>query len=103
MDTWADTFISQIREDLTEKITTLDEIWAIMIFSPERQSVAEAAARVAEKIIKEKDDLILELKTRISVLDEEAIDQQQELVRRREKIDELLQQLKLKTPICDNI
>ena len=94
-----DWFISQIREDLTEKITTLDEIWAIMIFSPERQSVAEAAARVAEKLIQEKDEIILELKTRISVLEEEAKDQQQELARRREIIDEL----KLKTPICDNI
>jgi hypothetical protein len=100
---WANSFISQIRDDLTEKITTLDEIWAIMIFSPERQSVAEAAARVAHKIIQEKDDLIQDLKTRISVLEEEALDQQQELVRRREKIDELLQQLKLKTPVCDNI
>jgi len=97
MDT--DWFISQIREDLTEKITTLDEIWAIMIFSSERQSVAEAAARVAQKLIQEKDALILELKTRISVLEEEANDQQQELARRREKIHEL----KLKTPICDNI
>ena len=73
-----DWFITQIRNDLTEKITTLDEIWAIMIFSPERQSVAEAAARVAEKIIHEKDELIqsykneiLELNARISVLEAE--------------------------------
>lgn len=73
-----DWFITQIRNDLTEKITTLDEIWDIMIFSPERQSVADAAARVAEKIIHEKDELIqsykneiLELNARISVLEAE--------------------------------
>jgi hypothetical protein len=67
---WSYWFITQIREDLTEKITTLDEIWAIMIFSPERQSVAEAAARVAEKIIKEKDQEIAELREQLERLRE---------------------------------
>jgi hypothetical protein len=62
---WSYWFITQIREDLTEKITTLDEIWAIMIFSPERQSVAEAAARVAEKIVKEKDQEIADLREQL--------------------------------------
>jgi hypothetical protein len=67
---WSYWFITQIREDLTEKITTLDEIWAIMIFSPERQSVAEAAARVAEKIIKEKDQEIADLREQLERLRE---------------------------------
>jgi len=67
---WSYWFITQIREDLTEKITTLDEIWAIMIFSPERQSVAEAAARVAEKMIKEKDQEIAELREQLERLRE---------------------------------
>ena len=96
---WSEWFISEIRADLIQKITKLEEIWEIMIFSPERQAVADAAARVAQDIIEEKDDLIQELKTRISILEEEAMDQQQELTRRREKIDEL----KLKIPISDNI
>jgi hypothetical protein len=67
---WSYWFITQIRGDLTEKITTLDEIWAIMIFSPERQSVAEAAARVAEKIIKEKDQEIADLREQLERLRE---------------------------------
>jgi hypothetical protein len=67
---WSYWFISKIRDDLTEKITTLDEIWAIMIFSPERQSVAEAAARVAEKIIKEKDQEIADLREQLERLRE---------------------------------
>jgi len=67
---WSYWFISQIRDDLTEKITTLDEIWAIMIFSPERQSVAEAAARVAHKIIQEKDQEIADLREQLERLRE---------------------------------
>jgi hypothetical protein len=94
---WSEWFISKVREDLRDRVTTLDEIWGIMIFSPEKQSVAEAAARVAEDII--------------SGLEEEAKDTKQELIRRRERIDELANEvhhlkeelLKLKTPISDNI
>ena len=93
---WTEWFISKVREDLRDRVTTLDEIWGIMIFSPEKQSVAEAAARVAEDII--------------SGLEEEANDMKQELIRRRERIDELTnevhhlkEELKLKTPISDNI
>ena len=63
---------------MRDRVTTLDEIWGIMIFSPEKQVVAEAAARVAEDII--------------SGLEEE-------IARQREIIDEL----KLKIPISDNI
>ena len=80
--TWKEWFISEIRSDLTERITNLEEIWDIMIFSPERQSLAEAAARVAENIINE-------LK--------------QEVALQREIIDDLNELLKLKIPISDNI
>ncbi len=73
---WSEWFISKIREDLIDRVTTLDEIWGIMIFSPEKQAVAEAAARVAEDII--------------SGLEEE-LAQQREII------------LKLKMPITDNI
>lgn len=73
---WSEWFISKIREDLIDRVTTLDEIWSIMIFSPEKQAVAEAAARVAEDII--------------SGLEEE-LAQQREII------------LKLKMPITDNI
>lgn len=75
---WSEWFISKVREDLRDRVTTLDEIWGIMIFSPEKQAVAEAAARVAEDII--------------SGLEEE-------VARQREIIDEL----KLKIAIKDNI
>ena len=75
---WSEWFISKVREDLRDRVTTLDEIWGIMIFSPEKQAVAEAAARVAEDII--------------SGLEEE-------IARQREIIDEL----KLKIRISDNI
>jgi hypothetical protein len=78
MTTWSEWFISKVRADLTERITNLEEIWDIMIFSPERQSVAEAAARVAENIINELEE---------------------EIARQREIIDDL----KLKIPISDNI
>lgn len=78
METWSEWFISKVKEDLRDRVTTLDEIWGIMIFSPEKQAVAEAAARVAEDII--------------SGLEEE-------VARQREIIDEL----KLKTRISDNI
>ena len=84
-ETWADWFIIKIKEDLREKITTLEEIWGIMIFSPEKQAVAESAARVAEDIVKELEE---------------------ERTYLRERIDELtieLHRLKLKTPITDNI
>jgi hypothetical protein len=77
-ESWSEWFISKIREDMRDRVTTLDEIWGIMIFSPEKQAVAEAAARVAEDII--------------SGLEEE-------VARQREIIDEL----KLKIPISDNI
>jgi len=96
---WSDQFITLIKEDLRDRVTTLDEIWGIMIFSREKQCLAEAAARVAEEMLQEKDRKIAEL-------EEEAEDTHQELVRRREKIDELtdeIHRLKLKTPICDNI
>jgi hypothetical protein len=73
---WSEWFISKVREDLRDRVTTLDEIWGIMIFSPEKQAVAEAAARVAEDII--------------SGLEEE-LAQQREII------------LKLKMPITDNI
>ena len=96
---WSEWFISKVREDLRDRVTTLDEIWGIMIFSPEKQSVAEAAARVAEEMIQEKDREIAKLEERIAELEEESTDTQKELVRRREIIDEL----KLKTPISDNI
>ncbi len=76
MESWSEWFISKIREDLIDRVTTLDEIWGIMIFSPEKQAVAEAAARVAEDII--------------SGLEEE-LAQQREII------------LKLKMPITDNI
>ena len=84
-ETWSEWFISKIKEDLRERVTTLDEIWGIMIFSPEKQSVAESAARVAEDIIKELEE---------------------ERTYLRERIDELtieLHRLKLKNPISDNI
>ena len=77
-ESWSEWFISKVREDLRDRVTTLDEIWGIMIFSPEKQAVAEAAARVAEDII--------------SGLEEE-------IARQREIIDEL----KLKIRISDNI
>jgi hypothetical protein len=73
---WSEWFISKIREDLMDRVTTLDQIWGIMIFSPEKQAVAEAAARVAEDII--------------SGLEEE-VAQQREII------------LKLKIAIKDNI
>jgi predicted nucleic acid-binding Zn-ribbon protein len=88
-ESWSEWFISKIKEDLRERVTTLDEIWGIMIFSPEKQSVAESAARIAEEIIRAKDREIVDLKVRISELEEEAADAQQELARRREKIEEL--------------
>jgi predicted nucleic acid-binding Zn-ribbon protein len=88
-ESWSEWFISKIKEDLRERVKTLDEIWGIMIFSPEKQSVAESAARIAEEIIRAKDREIVDLKVRISELEEEAADAQQELARRREKIEEL--------------
>ena len=104
MEKWSEWFISKVREDLRDRVTTLDEIWGIIIFSPEKQSVAEAAARVAEEILQEKDRVISEL-------EEESNETHQELIRRRERIDELTKEvhhlkeelLKLKTPISDNI
>ena len=67
---WSEWFIDRVKEDLRDRVTTLDEIWAIMIFSPERQSVAEAAARVAEKIIQEKDQEIADLREQLERLRE---------------------------------
>jgi hypothetical protein len=71
---WSEWFISKVREDLRDRVTTLDEIWGIMIFSPEKQAVAEAAARVAEDIISgleeevaRQREIIDELKLKIAI------------------------------------
>jgi hypothetical protein len=70
METWLERFISLVKVDLREKVKTLDEVWAIMIFSPEKQDVAESAARVAYELIQEKNREIVNLKIRIAELEQ---------------------------------
>ena len=93
MEAWLERFISLVKEDLRERVKTLDEVWAIMIFSPEKQDVAESAARVAYEFVQEKNREIVNLEIRIVELEEESSEQEKELARRREKINELTDKL----------
>ena len=92
-ETWTEWFTSKVKEDLRDRITTFEEVWSIMFLSSDKQAVVDSAARVAQDIIQAKDKEIISLEIRIAELEEEAAETQQELVRRREKINELTNKL----------
>jgi len=57
---WSDWFIFQVKSDLREKMTSLDDVWGLMFLSPEKQAILDSATQLSENIIKKKDAVIEE-------------------------------------------
>jgi len=65
---WSDWFIFQVKSDLREKMTSLDDVWGLMFLSPEKQAILDSATQLSETIIKKKDAVIEQLHAEIEDL-----------------------------------
>ena len=56
-----DSFIQEVKTELRENMTNLDEVWQLMMLPPDKQQMLETAAIVALRRIEEKDNEMMRL------------------------------------------
>ena len=58
---WCEWFEQEVKLDMREKITNFEEVWELMILSPEKQEVLDTASSIAKRCIGARDHVIQQL------------------------------------------
>ena len=73
---WSEWFEQEVKLDMREKITNFEDVWELMILSPEKQEVLDTASSIAKRCIGARDyeiirleEQALEMQTRINHLE----------------------------------
>jgi len=62
MTDWSEWFVQQVKVELREKMTNLDDVWGLMFLNPDKQEIMDTAADIASRSIDARDKEILRLK-----------------------------------------
>ena len=58
---WSEWFEHEVKLDMREKITNFEDVWELMILSPEKQEVLDTASSIAKRCIGARDYEIIQL------------------------------------------
>jgi hypothetical protein len=58
---WSEWFEQEVKLDMREKITNFEDVWELMILSPEKQEVLDTASSIAKRCIGARDYEIIQL------------------------------------------
>lgn len=102
-ESWSEWFIYEIKKDLREKMTDLEEVWELMILTPDKKAIFDSAARIAKVSIHNRDKEIARLEESLGCKDQYIVhlEEQLETLQRLKHVERHLECQQMAPTISD--